>query len=150
MEDGAVGGFVQRGVAAAGDERAVVEMGGSGTVNEGTRATEASVRGFWKCYRGAYGHLKAWLAITLDRILALQAAYIRCIDSNALEAWPDFFTDDCLYKVTTAENHRNGFAGRHHLRRLQGHADRPHRRAAPGQHLREAELPAHPRPADRD
>jgi phenylpropionate dioxygenase-like ring-hydroxylating dioxygenase large terminal subunit len=51
MEDGAVGGFVQRGVAAAGDERAVVEMGGDGTTNEGTRATEASVRGFWKCYR---------------------------------------------------------------------------------------------------
>ncbi len=51
MEDGAVGGFVQRGVATAGDERAVVEMGGSGTTNEGTRATEASVRGFWKCYR---------------------------------------------------------------------------------------------------
>ena len=47
-------------------------------------------------------------AITLDRILALQAAYIRCIDSNALEAWPDFFVDDCLYKVTTAENERNG------------------------------------------
>ena len=47
--------------------------------------------------------------ITLERILALQAAYIRCIDSNALEGWPDFFTDHCLYKVTTAENHRHGF-----------------------------------------
>ena len=48
-------------------------------------------------------------AITLDRIVALQAAYIRCIDTNALEAWPDFFVDDCLYIVTTAENQRNGF-----------------------------------------
>ena len=55
MEDGAVGGFVQRGIATAGDERAVLEMGGSGTVSEGTRATEASVRGFWKCYRGHMG-----------------------------------------------------------------------------------------------
>ena len=55
MEDGAVGGFVQRGVATAGDERAVLEMGGSSTVNEGTRATEASVRGFWKCYRSHMG-----------------------------------------------------------------------------------------------
>ena len=36
-------------------ERAVVEMGGSGTTNEGTRATEASVRGFWKAYRGHMG-----------------------------------------------------------------------------------------------
>jgi anthranilate 1,2-dioxygenase small subunit len=48
-------------------------------------------------------------AITLDRIIAMQAAYVRCIDSNALEAWPDFFTDTCLYKVTTAENEKNGF-----------------------------------------
>src|SRR5262245_16997865 len=47
--------------------------------------------------------------ITLDRIVAVQAAYIRCIDNNALERWPDFFTDDCLYKVTTAENHASGF-----------------------------------------
>jgi len=48
-------------------------------------------------------------AITLERILALQAAYIRCIDNNALEAWPDLFADECLYVVTTAENHRNGY-----------------------------------------
>jgi anthranilate 1,2-dioxygenase small subunit len=49
--------------------------------------------------------------ITLERIIALQAAYIRCIDNNALEAWPDFFLDQCLYVVTSAENHRNGFEG---------------------------------------
>src|SRR5882757_6674520 len=48
-------------------------------------------------------------AITLERILALQAAYIRCIDNNALGSWPDFFVDACLYVVTTAENRRNGF-----------------------------------------
>jgi anthranilate 1,2-dioxygenase large subunit/terephthalate 1,2-dioxygenase oxygenase component alpha subunit len=55
MEDGCVGGFVQRGIATAGDERAVLEMGGTETVAEGTRATEASVRGFWKCYRAHMG-----------------------------------------------------------------------------------------------
>ena len=48
-------------------------------------------------------------AITLDRIIALQAAYIRSIDNNELEAWPGFFLDNCLYVVTTAENHKNGF-----------------------------------------
>src|ERR1043165_9598622 len=48
-------------------------------------------------------------AITLERILALQAAYIRCIDNNALESWPDFFHDQCLYVVTSAENHKAGF-----------------------------------------
>jgi 3-phenylpropionate/cinnamic acid dioxygenase small subunit len=47
-------------------------------------------------------------AITLERVLALQAAYTRCIDNNELEAWPHFFLDRCLYVVTTAENHRNG------------------------------------------
>jgi 3-phenylpropionate/cinnamic acid dioxygenase small subunit len=48
--------------------------------------------------------------ITLDRIMAVNAAYIRCIDAGTLESWPDFFLDDCLYKVTTAENHKAGFA----------------------------------------
>ena len=51
MEDGAVGGFVQRGIAAAGHESAIVEMGGAGTASSQARATEASVRGFWKAYR---------------------------------------------------------------------------------------------------
>jgi anthranilate 1,2-dioxygenase small subunit len=50
-------------------------------------------------------------AITLERILALQAAYSRCIDSNELEAWPDFFADRCLYVVTSAENHKAGYEG---------------------------------------
>ena len=49
------------------------------------------------------------MAITIERILALQAAYIRCIDNDALESWPDFFLDECLYKVTTADNEKNGF-----------------------------------------
>ena len=51
MEDGAVGGFVQRGIAAAADELSVIEMGGAGATTDETRATEASVRGFWKAYR---------------------------------------------------------------------------------------------------
>ena len=49
--------------------------------------------------------------ITIERILALNAAYIRCIDRDELEAWPDFFLDPCLYVVTSAENHRAGFEG---------------------------------------
>ncbi len=51
MEDGCVGGFVQRGTATAGDDAAVVQMGGEATESSDTRATEASVRGFWKAYR---------------------------------------------------------------------------------------------------
>jgi anthranilate 1,2-dioxygenase large subunit/terephthalate 1,2-dioxygenase oxygenase component alpha subunit len=55
MEDGCVGGFVQRGAAAAGDEVSVVNMGGEGAESQETRATEASVRGFWKAYRRHMG-----------------------------------------------------------------------------------------------
>lgn len=51
MEDGVIGNFVQRGAAAASEEIAIVEMGGYESVSQNTRATEASVRGFWKNYR---------------------------------------------------------------------------------------------------
>ncbi len=56
MEDGCVGGFVQRGTAAAADEVSVIEMGGSTAESQATRATEASVRGFWKAYRRHMGY----------------------------------------------------------------------------------------------
>jgi phenylpropionate dioxygenase-like ring-hydroxylating dioxygenase large terminal subunit len=55
MEDGCIGGFVQRGVAAAPDEDGVIEMGGRTAESMATRATEASVRGFWKAYRAMTG-----------------------------------------------------------------------------------------------
>jgi anthranilate 1,2-dioxygenase large subunit/terephthalate 1,2-dioxygenase oxygenase component alpha subunit len=55
MEDGAVGGFVQRGIASADNQDSVVEMGGATADSTETRATEASVRGFWKAWRGAMG-----------------------------------------------------------------------------------------------
>lgn len=55
MEDGCVGGFVQRGTAGAEDDRAVVQMGGDTTAGGDTRATEASVRGFWKAWRSHMG-----------------------------------------------------------------------------------------------
>jgi len=51
MEDGCVGGFVQRGIAGASDQSALVEMGGSGAEGGESRVTEAAVRGFWKAYR---------------------------------------------------------------------------------------------------
>ena len=56
MEDGCATGFVQRGIAAAGDKVSVVEMGGRTTDSQNTRATEASVRGFWKAYRRHMGY----------------------------------------------------------------------------------------------
>ena len=55
MEDGCVGGFVQRGTIGAADRHAVLEMGGTDAASTRTRATEASVRGFWKQYRRLTG-----------------------------------------------------------------------------------------------
>ncbi|MCW5749364.1 MAG: Rieske (2Fe-2S) protein, partial [Alphaproteobacteria bacterium] len=56
MEDGCVGGFVQRGIAAAGEQVSVIEMGGETAESQATRATEASVRGFWKAWRRCMGY----------------------------------------------------------------------------------------------
>lgn len=38
----------------------------------------------------------------------VQNAYARCVDDGNLEGWPDFFVDDCIYKITTADNHAQG------------------------------------------
>jgi len=43
-------------------------------------------------------------------IMAAQARYARCIDEGRLEEWPEFFLSTCIYRITTAENHRLGFA----------------------------------------
>ena len=48
------------------------------------------------------------IADLLTRVTALCAEYARAIDDDRLEAWPDFFTSPCLYKITSAENHRLG------------------------------------------
>jgi anthranilate 1,2-dioxygenase large subunit len=51
MEDGCVGGFVQRGIAGAQEAASVMEMGGHDVLSSASRVTEASIRGFWKAYR---------------------------------------------------------------------------------------------------
>jgi len=39
--------------------------------------------------------------LEIDR---LYADYAHCLDADRLEEWPDFFTEDCAYRVTSAEN----------------------------------------------
>src|SRR5947207_15645099 len=38
----------------------------------------------------------------------LYADYAACLDSDALERWPEFFTENCHYRVTSAENYEAG------------------------------------------
>jgi anthranilate 1,2-dioxygenase small subunit/terephthalate 1,2-dioxygenase oxygenase component beta subunit len=42
------------------------------------------------------------------KVQDLNARYVQAIDGNKLEAWPDFFTEDGRYRVTTAENFERG------------------------------------------
>jgi len=41
-------------------------------------------------------------------IVQAQSDYIRCIDDDRLEEWPDHFHGPCKYVVTSAANYREG------------------------------------------
>jgi 3-phenylpropionate/cinnamic acid dioxygenase small subunit len=41
-------------------------------------------------------------------VARLNIAHAHCIDDDDLERWPDFFTEDGLYRITTAENQARG------------------------------------------
>jgi 3-phenylpropionate/cinnamic acid dioxygenase small subunit len=43
-----------------------------------------------------------------DELIQLNADYAAAIDDNRLEDWPSFFTDECFYRITTAQNHARG------------------------------------------
>ena len=47
-------------------------------------------------------------AIRRAEIDALYADYAHCLDNDELETWPGFFTDDCYYRITSAENYEAG------------------------------------------
>src|ERR1700745_4334318 len=38
----------------------------------------------------------------------LYTDYVHCLDADELERWPDFFTEDCFYRITSAENYDAG------------------------------------------
>ena len=46
--------------------------------------------------------------VTRFELADLYAAYAEALDDGPLDAWPDLFTDDCLYLVIAAENHDRG------------------------------------------
>jgi 3-phenylpropionate/cinnamic acid dioxygenase small subunit len=46
--------------------------------------------------------------IDILALCAFNAAYANAIDTDALEQWPAFFTEDCHYRITNVENEREG------------------------------------------
>jgi anthranilate 1,2-dioxygenase small subunit len=58
--------------------------------------------------RGDAAAGEPWLAALAPLVAQLNADYARAIDDDRLEAWPDLFTDDCVYTITSADNHRRG------------------------------------------
>lgn len=51
-------------------------------------------------------------ALNFEDYLALTqlyADYASAVDSGNWQLWPEFFTDDCSYKVQPRENHERGF-----------------------------------------
>jgi salicylate 5-hydroxylase small subunit len=38
----------------------------------------------------------------------LYARYVACLDSGNYDAWPEFFTEECIYKVIPRENYDRG------------------------------------------
>src|SRR6185369_16111250 len=38
----------------------------------------------------------------------LHSRYVHALDDDRLEDWPDFFTEDGVYRITTAENEARG------------------------------------------
>jgi anthranilate 1,2-dioxygenase large subunit len=55
MEDGCIGGFVQRALQYNDDGAGIVMMGGHEAESQSFRASEAAIRGFWKHYRMLMG-----------------------------------------------------------------------------------------------
>ena len=49
-------------------------------------------------------NFEAWLALT-----QLYADYASAVDSGNWDLWPEFFTDNCVYRLQPRENHERGF-----------------------------------------
>jgi salicylate 5-hydroxylase small subunit len=43
------------------------------------------------------------------KVSQLYSNYAQAVDSGNWDLWPEFFTDDCVYKLIPRENHERGF-----------------------------------------
>ena len=45
---------------------------------------------------------------TEARVTRLMSDYAHCIDDERYEAWPDFFVEDCVYRIITRDSRERG------------------------------------------
>src|SRR5260370_27099708 len=62
------------------------------------------IAAIWACESGTEDMIEN----VYQMIARAQAEYARCIDDDRLEEWPNHFHGQCIYRVTTAANHREG------------------------------------------
>jgi anthranilate 1,2-dioxygenase small subunit len=43
-----------------------------------------------------------------ELIDSFNGRYTQCIDDGSLTQWPNFFLENCHYRITTAENYATG------------------------------------------
>ena len=51
------------------------------------------------------------LAVSLETRAAVEdlyARYVKCLDNARFDEWPDFFTEECVYKIQARENFDRG------------------------------------------
>ena len=105
----------QAGIEQDDDETCLVEMGSRAVVNEPHMVTETAIRGFYQHLPLRHGAMIAaapGVAAGLDlrsRLADLYCAYDDALNDGALERWPEFFTEACVYKVIPRENIERGF-----------------------------------------
>ncbi len=68
------------------------------------RQPSSGVRGHW----GAHPVNEMLDPLAWSRLQALYGAYGRVLDSGDFAQWPEFFTDDAVYKVQSRENYDRG------------------------------------------
>ncbi len=47
-------------------------------------------------------------------LVQLYAGYARAVDSGDWDLWPEFFVDDCVYRLVPRENHERGLVRTFH------------------------------------
>jgi anthranilate 1,2-dioxygenase small subunit len=50
--------------------------------------------------------MKAITPALVQRVEQLQMDYANCIDEESYQQWPDFFTEQCLYRIISRDNYR--------------------------------------------